>query len=259
MTRVIRRLISKLEAWTPIGRMFRTGKITSGKAAGFELVAPRRSDPGFFEGSYERPMQEAIDDMLSPGDVFYDIGANLGFFSLVAARKVGPTGRVYAFEPVPRNADAIRRTVARNKLDSLSVLPVAAGARSCRSDLWLTEHVGGASLASASAPPDRLRKIEVEVIALDDWIEQARLKAPDLIKIDVEGAELDALAGLERILSRQRPALLCELDDETRHGLREKETALCEFLTGLGYRIEYLPPAYESPGWHVMHLKATQA
>ena len=91
--------------------------VAEGRGAGLKLVA-RGADPNFARGIYEQPMQEAVISNLSAGDVFFDVGANIGFFSLIAARRVGPEGHVYAFEPVPRNAAA-----------SLSSSPVQARSR----------------------------------------------------------------------------------------------------------------------------------
>lgn len=242
----------------PFALILKSRKIQAGRGAGFKLVLPGGADPQFIIGDYETPMQDAIDDMLSPGDVFYDIGANLGFFSLIAARKVGRAGHVYAVEPVPRNARAIGRCIAVNRLKNVDVFAKAAGARTGTAELWLTQHVGGAALASAGAPPDRLKKIDVDLVAMDDLIAQFQLRPPSLIKIDVEGGELEVLHGLEDTLKRQRPAILCEIDDASRQGLENKRTGVCEFLGDLGYRFQILPSAYDESDWYVMHIRAAR-
>ena len=95
--------------------------VAEGEAAGLKLVT-RSGDQNFARGTYEQPVQDAVASNLLPGDVFYDVGANIGFFSLIAARCVDVSGRVYAFEPVPRNAAAIVRNAKLNGFNRIEVL-----------------------------------------------------------------------------------------------------------------------------------------
>ena len=257
MTSMIAFWISQLASRMPSAAMHGVRKIQSGRAAGLSLVCPRNADPRFEAGTYEMPIQDAIAEMLSPGDVFFDIGANLGFFSLVAARAVGPEGRVYAFEPVPRNADAIRRCRNINNLPWIDVFVEAVGASSGKADMWIAKHPGGSALASADTPPDRLRKANVDLVSLDDAIAERGLRPPNLIKIDVEGAEHEVLEGLAKTLLAANPALLCEVDDATEEGLDRKRRELSETLVRSGYRVRVLPLSYDASEWHVAHLLAT--
>ena len=232
--------------------------VANGFAAGLRLVA-RRADPTFAQGTYEPPIQDAIVSNLNAGDVFFDIGANIGFFSLIAARRVGEDGRVYAFEPVARNAAAIKRSVELNRLGMIEVFPEAVGSHSYRGELLLAHHIGGAALSSAGAPPDFSNRVPIDVVALDDIIGRRGLRPPSLVKIDVEGAEIDVLRGMPETLRVCRPTIIYEVDDETREGIDRKGRVIAEFLTAAGYMLEPLPPAYPEQGWQIVHVLSRPA
>jgi FkbM family methyltransferase len=229
--------------------------IAKGEAAGLKLVA-KSADPNFVRGTYEPPIQQAIAANLAPGDAFFDIGANIGFFSLIAARRVGPRGQVYAFEPVPRNAAAVAESARLSGFDTIRVFAEAAGATSGRGQLLLAHHIGGAALASAGAPPDMSGRLEVSIVAIDDAIAQRGLRPPSLVKIDVEGAEIDVLGGMTQTLRRHRPKLIYEVDDATREGLDRKARRIAEFLAAAGYALESLPASYDNRQWQVEHVFA---
>lgn len=229
--------------------------IAAGEAAGLILVS-RGADPDFARGTYERPIQQAIASHLMPGDTFFDIGANVGFFSLIAARCVGKDGRVYAFEPVPQNADAITRSAQLNGFDIIRVFPEAIAATTGRAELLLARHIGGAALASAETPPDMTGHLEVDVTTLDDAIVQRGLRPPTLIKLDVEGAELNAFRGMMETLRTHRPKIIYEVDDPTREGLDRKARLIAALLTSAGYALAALPASYPGQGWHVQHVFA---
>ena len=129
-------------------------RIAGGEGTGLRII-PLEGDREIALGSYETPVQKALLDNVAAGGVVYDIGANVGFFSLLAARRVGPQGRVYALEPVARNAAAIERSARLNGFGAIEVFAKAAGAASGIAELNLARHIGGAVLASVGAPPDR--------------------------------------------------------------------------------------------------------
>jgi FkbM family methyltransferase len=229
--------------------------IKGGQGAGIKLCR-RRADAKFALGTYEPAVQDALSASLGLGQVFYDIGANIGFFSLIAARKVGREGRVYAFEPVPRNARSIELSARLNGFDTLEVFADAVGAAAGRATLLLARHIGGAVLAFLGPPPDLSSSIEVPLITIDAAIQRYDLRPPHLIKIDVEGAELDVLHGMKDTLLAHRPKLICEVDDATSCGADNKARAVSDFLLSAGYEVSSIPPSYGDIGWHVLHLAA---
>jgi len=162
-------------------------------------------------GNLESSVQEALIRHLGPGDVVYDIGANLGFFSLVAARLIGPEGRVYAFEPAPENAAAIRRNAELNLIENVVVIPRAVSSRPGISRLQIVDDQSWSRLEEFGAHPDTERVLEVETVTIDELVAAGELPPPALVKVDVEGAELAVLEGMRETIDRHRPAIVCEL------------------------------------------------
>jgi FkbM family methyltransferase len=167
--------------------------------------------------SYETAETTFIQAHLAPGHVFIDVGANIGWFTLKAAKQVGPTGKVYAFEPRPDSFAALTRSLAENHFED-----IVAAHNLALSDQpgtlnigWSKEgeNSGGTWLLSDPAVEalflaETHRKSETVVVRLDDLIDPSRI---DVLKIDIEGAELRALRGAEQLLRRHRPIILTEI------------------------------------------------
>jgi FkbM family methyltransferase len=168
-------------------------------------------DPGlgdlFGRGVYEPPVERLIRALLRPGMGFLDIGANIGYFSLIASGVVGPAGHVYAVEANADNARLLEASRRENGFDNITVLQVAAGARSGLLALH-TQH----STGTASALPDSadwlLASRTVPSLRLDDLV--ADTPRLGLIKIDIDGGEFPALQGAARLIATHRPALITE-------------------------------------------------
>jgi FkbM family methyltransferase len=179
---------------------------------------------GCWVGSYERLTREWVCRLLTPGKVAYDVGANAGFFTLLASRLVGVTGRVIAFEPAPANLLALRRHVELNAAINVEVIDAA-----------VAEAPGSAVFeAAGSAAQGHLSdagSLEVQVVQMDDLVGRAVIPTPDFLKIDVEGAELRVLEGARRVLSSGHPSIVLSA-----HGARL--FGACKgFLLELGYRV----------------------
>lgn len=229
--------------------------IEAGEAAGLRLYLPQNHD--YVLGSSEVPVQAALRQLISPGDVVYDIGANIGFFTLIAARRVGPTGRVVAFEPVAENASSIRRNLAANRFRHVDVYEIAVGDRAGREDMLLTAWDGGGSLShEAIRPGEATSTRSVEVSTLDQLVLDHGLRPPTLVKIDVEGHEEAVLRGMNEILRKHRPGVLFEVDDADERALERRWNLLDGVLTSSGYEVEHLPNAYPNRGWFVGHTLA---
>lgn len=179
---------------------------------------------GCWLGTYEREAQRVFLDVIREGDVVADIGANAGFFTLLAAKLVGPKGAVYAFEPFPRNLDYLNRHVAANALTNVHVLPVALSAQA------------GTAFFSAGANPasgqlSERGEIAVRTETLDALVAAGRIAPPNFLKIDVEGSEYAVLTGAATVLERLRPSILLSSHG---HKLRDRCAAL---LRELGYEL----------------------
>lgn len=214
------------------------------------------ADPDFSIGSYERPMQKILAAYLSKGDVFYDIGANAGFFSVLAARIVEDSGQVYAFEPVPENLSYIRHNLEINAFGHVKAIPKAVSSHPGQGELFLASYSGGSALSNASPPPDLKGTLRVDITSVDAFIYEEGNRPPDLIKIDVEGAEAAVLTGMQKTLELQRPAILYEIDDHERESFDEKKEACEKILRAHEYQIHALPESYQYVNWLVEHFLA---
>jgi FkbM family methyltransferase len=193
---------------------------------------------------------------LREGDVLYDIGANFGFFSVLSSRIVGPEGVVYAFEPVPANASMVERNARLNHLENIEVLRVAVSRQTGKSELYLAHYAGGGALKSAGVPPDLAGTIVVDTSSIDDLVNLRRIRPPNVVKIDVEGAELEVLHGMLKVLKEWSPKIVLEVDDADETRCEGKLASCRKFLEALNYRCEVLPKSYKDGGWFVRHLGA---
>jgi FkbM family methyltransferase len=204
-------------------------------------------------GNLESSVQEAMLRHVPAGGVFYDVGSNLGFFALLGAHMTGPEGRVLAFEPAPDNAAAIRHNAEVNGLLNVDVVEKAVAAAGGEGRLQVVDDQSWSKLEEYGAHPGTEQVLDVAVIALDEEIGAGALPPPDVVKIDVEGAEIAVLEGMATTLAEHRPAIICELHDTHRE--------FVEHMRGAGYRVVNLegPAPVEdeaSPSAHALALPA---
>lgn len=155
---------------------------------------------------YETEHHAALESLLEPGAVFVDVGANKGDFSLLAARLVGSAGRVLAVEPEPQNRRWLDRTIELNGVgDVVSVAEVALDAEDGSATLHLGEMSGWHSLTPGASTGGA---VTVATRRLDSLLTDHGLDRVDVVKIDVEGAELRVLAGASGLLARAVPPVL---------------------------------------------------
>lgn len=231
-------------------------KVKNGPARGLRIVRGDRCS-GFASGDYERPVQDALQATLREGDVLVDVGANVGFFTLLGARLVGEQGAVHAFEPIPANVSVIRRNLAVNGLRNVTVVSKAVADSAGTDSIWVTDHPGGATLMSTGEVPyDARTQIEIERTTLDQWVEQAGVHAIRMIKVDAEGAELAVLRGMPFLIGRFRPILLIELDDVSKEGLQRKVDGVHEWCGSVGYQADKMTDSYANADYQVAHLLA---
>jgi len=199
----------------------------------------------FWTGYYNRRMIVLFDRMLRPGMTVIDVGANIGEISMTAAKRVGRSGHVIAFEPIDAIADQLQANVTRNGLDQVTVartglsdtpadsVPVYA---SCGQGIPDDEHHGLGSLFGGGKGAPELQRIPITT--LDIWLAAHPVDRVDLIKIDIEGAELPCLRGAEHTLRRFRPILIVEIQDLTSSVAGYRASDILSFLSELGYTFE---------------------
>ena len=154
------------------------------------------------QGMWEAETTNFLLSWLRPGMTFVDAGAHVGQYSMLASGRVGPAGRVVAFEPHPVLGRVLRRNIRRAGCTNVTVSSLALGQASGRAELVLypSTNFGGSSLRPDDATAHR-RRAPVTVIPLDDYLDRAGVARVDVLKIDVEGAELDVLEGASRTLA----------------------------------------------------------
>jgi FkbM family methyltransferase len=232
----------------PLSATIRGRGPTSGIRMGLEGATRHH-----FAGLYEPSVQECIAERLRPGGCFIDVGANIGFFSLLAAKLAGPDGQVVAIEPVPANTDLIKANATLNRFGNVTVVRAAAGASNRTGELILARYHGGAALASAPKPPDARGRLSVPVVTLDGLVSHLGLPPPTMVKIDVEGAELEVLAGMPRTLWRDHPDILFEVDAPGMAEVEARFAKIGEALGHYGYAVRRLEAAYPPGDWAVLH------
>jgi FkbM family methyltransferase len=171
--------------------------------------------------------------------VVVDAGANEGLYSLFASRRVGVAGLVLAVEPSPRELVCLRHNIARNRMSNIRVVPVALSDRRGHTILKLAEneHAGQNTLGEFVYDIQSAGTHEVEQRPLDTLLAQENVQRVDLIKADIEGAELALLMGARETLRHCKPTLLCELYGAALEHQDASATRMLEILDDFGYRL----------------------
>lgn len=214
-------------------RRFREGSVVTiraGLLSGLRWRRHHRYVSSYWLGTHELPLQEALARLLRSGDVFYDIGANAGFYTLLAGRLVGPQGRVYAFEPLPVNVESLREQIELNEMFTVEIVTTPVSFEEGRMEFSHSERDNStAHLGPPRAPDERMEWIDVTT--LDRFAAAHRM--PTLVKIDVEGFEGQVLDGATWLL-QHGTRFAIEL-----HGVAPGAHVV-RLLRSYGYRLECL-------------------
>jgi FkbM family methyltransferase len=199
----------------------------------------RTTGEPFWNGTYEEDLVALLGALLRPGATVADLGANVGLIGLRLAdrlRRLGGGGQVVCCEPVPANLDLLRAGVARNGLEALvQVVPAALSDRA--GTLLLVVEARAGRSGNATTRPGAGTVVEVPTVRLDDLWAERGLPPPDLVKVDVEGAEVACLGGATRVLSEGRPVIFGEFNAALmpEHGTSFPDAMA--LLTPLGYTV----------------------
>ena len=216
-----------------------------------EALLARRA-PGLYRhllGAWGRSsgMKLLISSLIGPGDIAFDIGANRGVFTALMSNLAGTTGRVHAFEPSPETVRLLHATLATRALDAANVVvnTSAVGAQDGVATLFtpredhgqasLRTHVTGSWTGDAA-----VQSTDVRVTALDSYTAALGSQRVDVLKMDVEGAELPALRGFALGLRSIRPVVVCEICGAWTHAFDYAPSAVIEELRAAGYDAFYL-------------------
>ena len=189
---------------------------------------------GCWLGSYEVEIQLRLLQQVRPGNIFYDIGANVGFYSLLAALVCDP-GQVCAFEPVPANLAYLRKHLELNHLTNVHVFPMAISDTTGMGSFYLSK-------TRATGRLEADGNVRVQISSLDALIQRKNLPPPDCIKMDIEGAEFRALLGAKECFARHHPKLFLATHGATVHA------DCCRLLSDWQYKYESTSKQPEDDG-----------
>ncbi|MGH9737876.1 MAG: FkbM family methyltransferase [Candidatus Acidiferrales bacterium] len=205
----------------------------------FEIGATCNPAPAaMYFASYSPLVVDAMKRHLTAGDVFIDVGANVGYLSAVGASLVGRRGQVHSFEPVPRYFQILRRLAELNPSHAIVANSCAAGAVNGTAKIHVTREPGQNTLVRGyKSGAEITSSLDISVIRLDSYIESQRLSRVALIKIDTEGFELPVLEGLRGYFdSGQRPAIICEIAPRAYALMGRTSADISDYMARYGYR-----------------------
>jgi FkbM family methyltransferase len=213
--------------------------VAAGIAAGVRLRLDLKTEKYYWLGAHEAAVQQALALETKPGMTVYDVGAHLGFFTLGLARLVGAGGRVVAFDPLPENIRALRENLALNPSLTSNVQVVQAAVANVSGQLRFYGGSDPSRARLAPLPASSEDGQEVASLTLDEFVFHRGAPAPQLVKLDVEGAEGMALQGARRVLREIKPLWILEM-----HGA-EAAQAVWEELRCADYKLLSLNRARE--------------
>lgn len=203
------------------------------------LIRRGALDSELLAGTFETAELRFTERFLQPGMTVLDIGANHGLYTLLAAKCIGAKGRVFAFEPSPRERKRLRTHLWLNRCTNARIVPCALGSRASEADLYV---VHGSQMGCNSLRPPQVNEpvaaTRVRVRTLDDFLERENLPHVDFIKMDVEGGEWEVLKGAAKLFQSPRPpVLLVEVSDLRTAAWDYKAKEILLFLQERGYAL----------------------
>ncbi|MGE5268857.1 MAG: FkbM family methyltransferase [Thiohalocapsa sp.] len=222
----------------------------AGPARGMRFLVQLPEDKGIWTGTYEADFAAAVAAGVRPGAICYDIGGWHGYFAAIMAAQ--GAAAVHVFEPMPGNGDRIARLAALNPKVAIHLHRMAVGDRDGEAELRLMPESSMAKIADSPFQPEMVaaEAIRVPLARLDTLVAAGSVPPPDLIKLDIEGAELMALRGALDVLGRHRPVIFAEVHSAAL-------LADCErLLAAVGYRIDRIARTADAGP---VHIRATAA
>lgn len=186
---------------------------------------------------YESDITNIIENVLNENDVFVDLGANEGYFSVLASRKIGSKGVVYSIEPQTRMWEVLNKNINKNHLTNIVVLPYLVSDECKTSDIVLSPNINSGSSSAVKSTRNNFWEVEtLDSITLDQLFFHRNTEIK-LIKIDIEGFELFALKGAKKLLENHLiKNIIIEVHPEQLNALNQNVSEIYEILELNGYR-----------------------
>lgn len=196
-----------------------------------------------FMWGHDRDAFDFIRSRVRPGDTFVDVGANVGIYSLIASRAVGPQGRVISVEPNPATFARLSRTVKENGISNITLCNVGLADAEAKAELFTGTSEGNDT--ASMLPGVSAQSVTVDVLPLDRLAEQCGVERIDYMKVDVDGFEHKVFAGAGKLMASGRIRhLQCEFSDIHLRMVGSTPQGLHDVITGHGFRDVHGAPAF---------------
>jgi FkbM family methyltransferase len=215
-------------------------RLDKGFRMNLDLADPEQLKVYFYGHYHERYEADLVQRLLGDDDVFWDVGANVGYFTLVAATALKNRGQIIAFEPGKNAYARLADNLALNAYENIKTFPVAVTDREGEAVLHLAGDIADSSANLYQAGQAQAGQEVCRTVGLDHFLSSQGLRPPDLIKLDAEGAELAVLQGAQRLLAESPPLWLMEMEERNLVAAGASKAAVAHFLTGYGYRAAHL-------------------
>ena len=179
-------------------------------------------------GVFEEAQTKLLKNFSTPGGVFIDVGANIGYYSLAASSWVGKQGHVYSFEPLPKTNGYLKKNILLNGKENISIYPYACSSSNGKAKMVVGKESGWSRLGYKNEGDT-----VVKLITLDSFIQKNNITSVDVIKIDTEGADFEVIKGATETIRKFKPVILLEVEHIHNYGSSIEEAQ--EFFRAQGY------------------------
>jgi len=200
----------------------------------------------FIRGEYEPENTRAIQELVRPRDVVFDVGAHVGYFTVLMAERVGPQGQVVSFEPRDINLEFLRQHVRINDVKNVQIIDACVGQRAGEARMETRVGTGKGHVSPEG-------NVDVRMVVLDEMVQSGKLPVPQFMKIDVEGGEMMVLQGARWVIETHRPRMVLATHSP------ELKQACNEFLTARGYEMQDIQEPKGDCEWRVLPVEASTA
>lgn len=210
-----------------------------------EVISPRRNRIGealYRSGVWEQAVTDTIRETAKPGMTVLDIGADIGYYTILLARLASP-GAVFAFEPIPQARDTLERNVERNALKNIAVSPFALG--NAAASAWIEQPFEKSRLNLSGVKP-ATGDVAVEIRRFDELAGALGIQHVDFLKLDVEGAEHEVLMGMAHTIDRDHPICIIEVHGEMLPLFGSSKPGFLQWMRQHGYRWRWLEGVTEA-------------
>lgn len=209
--------------------------------SGFKMRLPTRYYRWFDDG-YESEHINFVNEVVKDSMAVIDIGAHIGLFSVILAKKVGAKGKVFAFEPTLSTYNLLNKTIEINKINNIvKAEQKAVGDKKGTVKFYVTdiEAHNSNSLSNNQRDHGNERGVDVEMVSIDEYVKENNIKQVGFVKIDAEGAEYSVLKGMRKTISRDNPTIILALHPDSIVNFGDSLKEIWNFIEETGYTAHY--------------------